>query len=333
MKETNVPENYQKNHIENKPIEFTIGLDDEGNLSDNEDHYNKKEPVKNYKLVDINVTKIWNDNDDSAEKRPSKIKVDLYQNGEKLEEKTITLDEKGNWKGQFTGLDAVDSNGKKFEYTVKEQDVENYQIQGEMEGNAEDGFVITNVPTTEVVIEKEWKDEGSKGDRPKEIKVEIYRSALASGKDKTKVGETVTIRSSDNWKKTVENLPVYDEKGNEYVYSVEEIEVDEKYKQKVPVKKDGNTFTITNVRTGTTDIHVTKEWKDTEETANRPEDGIIIYLLHKIKREEEYQKEPLKKKKIKNSKIKKKQKINHKMVLLFTFSKNSRDKKNTRRNH
>ncbi|MBF1276230.1 MAG: Cna B-type domain-containing protein, partial [Parvimonas micra] len=46
------------------------------------------------------------------------------------------------WKHTFKDLPVYDDNGKEIEYTVKEVAIEGYE--SKIEGNAKDGFVITN---------------------------------------------------------------------------------------------------------------------------------------------------------------------------------------------
>ncbi|WP_062106331.1 Cna B-type domain-containing protein [Bacillus niameyensis] len=250
-----------------KDIEFTINLQ-------NEKHEVKIGEIVNYKLVDIDVTKNWNDNNDDAGLRPENVEIELYrqvENGQKEYVKTKEISGTGKqWKYTFTGLDAVDSNGKKYEYTVKEKQVEGYQQESQT-GNQKDGFVLTNVLTTSIDVHKVWKDE-KESDRPDKITVELYRTV----DDNKELVETKTINSSDHWKHTFTNLPVYDKAGNAYEYYIKEKDIDKKYKLE-GIVRDGNSFTITNVRTGETKIEVEKAWLD-EGEASRPEAGIVVEL-------------------------------------------------------
>nr|WP_255342646.1 Cna B-type domain-containing protein [Paucisalibacillus sp. EB02] len=118
---------------------------------------------------------------------------------------------------------------------------------------------------------KEWKDE-SESDRPDNITVELYRTV----DENEELVETKTINSTDNWKHTFTNLTVYDEGGNAYEYHVKEKDIDKKYMLE-GIVRDGNTFTITNVRTGETKVEVEKEWLD-EGESSRPEEGIVVEL-------------------------------------------------------
>ena len=52
------------------------------------------------------------------------------------------MNEGNSWKHTFKDLPVYDDNGKEITYTVKEVAIEGYE--SKIEGNAKDGFVITN---------------------------------------------------------------------------------------------------------------------------------------------------------------------------------------------
>ena len=139
--ETSTIEGYQKHW---KDIEFEIELQNE--------KHEVSITVDNYELVDISVKKEWNDGDNES-LRPESITVDILQNGTSLEDQSIELNEENDWYGTFEDLDAVNSNGEKYAYTVEESDVVGYQRQ-EISGNAEDGYTITNFTETSIDVEK-----------------------------------------------------------------------------------------------------------------------------------------------------------------------------------
>lgn len=91
-------------------------------------------------LTQFTVTKVWKDTDDKDQIRPDSITVKLLANGEDTG-LTMTLSAKYDWKGTFAEL-PVYENGKAIEYTVEEVAVEGYTTT--INGNAEEGFVITN---------------------------------------------------------------------------------------------------------------------------------------------------------------------------------------------
>lgn len=85
----------------------------------------------------ISVTKIWNDGQNKAGKRPNSIFVTLKRNGIALFE--AELSDLNGWTYFFEKLP---DDG---EYTVEEKNVDGYAA--EYSGDAENGFVITNVYT------------------------------------------------------------------------------------------------------------------------------------------------------------------------------------------
>ena len=158
--------------------------------------------------------------------------------------KTLTLKKSENWKGKFTNLDKY-KNGKEIVYTIKEAKVEGYE--SKVEGNAKDGFVITNknVEKTEIPVEKKWL-----GKALKEVEVKL----LANGKEV----QTVKLNEANSWKHTFKNLPKYDDNGKEITYTVKEVAI-EGYESKIEGNaKDG--FVITNKNLAKTEIPVEKKW-------------------------------------------------------------------------
>lgn len=106
----------------------------------------------------VEVNKVWKGDDESS--RPDVITVDLLQNGEVIE--TIDITAKDNWKYSFTALDAFDSDGVAYEYTVKEHDVDRYEssIKG-----TKNGFEITNTFIPEEVPNDSDKEDPTKPEK------------------------------------------------------------------------------------------------------------------------------------------------------------------------
>ena len=192
----------------------------------------------NVEKTEIPVEKKWI-GPQSVEQVTVKLFADGVDTG-----KTLTLKKSENWKGKFTNLDKY-KNGKEIVYTIKEAKVEGYE--SKIEGNAKDGFVITNknVAKTEVPVEKKWL-----GKALKEVEVKL----LANGKEV----QTVKLNEANSWKHTFKNLPKYDENGKEITYTVKETKVDG-YESKVEGNaKDG--FVITNKNLAKTEVPVEKKW-------------------------------------------------------------------------
>ena len=158
--------------------------------------------------------------------------------------KTLTLKKSENWKGKFTNLDKY-KNGKEIVYTIKEAKVEGYE--SKIEGNAKDGFVITNknVEKTEVPVEKKWI-----GKAVNEIEVKL----LANGQEV----QSAKLNEANSWKHTFKDLPVYDDNGKEITYTVKEVNIDG-YESEIEGSADKG-FVITNKNLAKTEVPVEKKW-------------------------------------------------------------------------
>ncbi|MBR2668932.1 MAG: Cna B-type domain-containing protein [Solobacterium sp.] len=91
------------------------------------------------KLIEIKVTKKWDDSNNKDKIRPTKITVHLLADGEEVETREITKAD--GWKTTFTDLPAL-KNGKEIKYTIKEDSIKGYTTK--ITGSASKGFVITN---------------------------------------------------------------------------------------------------------------------------------------------------------------------------------------------
>ncbi|WP_311139249.1 Cna B-type domain-containing protein, partial [Lancefieldella parvula] len=89
----------------------------------------------NTEKVDISVTKTW------VGDKGSSVAIHLLADGADTG-KILTLDEAGNWKGAFSGLDKYNADGTEIAYTVKEDEVAGYT--SEVSGDATSGFTVTN---------------------------------------------------------------------------------------------------------------------------------------------------------------------------------------------
>lgn len=91
-------------------------------------------------LVEIELEKVWVDNNNAEQKRPEKIEVTLYANGKELD--TFELNEKNGWKMLVGDLMYSDENFKEIKYTVKENNVpEGYKATVKQDGYK---FIVTN---------------------------------------------------------------------------------------------------------------------------------------------------------------------------------------------
>ena len=192
---------------------------------------------KNLAKTEIPVEKKW------LGKAVNEIEVKLLANGQEVQ--SAKLNEANSWKHTFKDLPKYDDNGKEITYTVKEVAIEGYE--SKIEGNAKDGFVITNknLAKTEIPVEKKWL-----GKAVNEIEVKL----LANGQEV----QSAKLNEANSWKHTFKDLPVYDDNGKEITYTVKEVAI-EGYESKVEGNaKDG--FVITNKNLAKTEVPVEKKW-------------------------------------------------------------------------
>lgn len=148
----------------------------------------------------VAVTKLWNDNNDAAGKRPDHITVQLISGGTVI--KTAALSQATAWKYTFTGLDASKS------YTVKEITVTDYAAA--YSGTASTGITITNtytgtsdpgtppgpvIPDPEIFdipIRVDWYDnDNAAGKRPDAVTVYLLADGSVVASEQVRPSNTV----------------------------------------------------------------------------------------------------------------------------------------------
>ena len=187
------------------------------------------------KSLTIPVEKVWNDQDNQDNQRPSTITVSLLKNGEDTG-LTLELKEENNWEGTFI----VEDPEENATYSVEEPGVPDGYT-SKVEGDMDNGFTITNTYTPmetqekRISVEKVWDDENDKdGKRPDTITIELV-------KDGTATGEILSLNDENDWKDTF-IIKDYDEDAK---YTVQEQPVPDGYKC-VVIGDAENGFTITN---------------------------------------------------------------------------------------
>src|SRR5699024_2878016 len=118
-------------------------------------HNEKKEVVPPTPLepakTTVSVEKQWKG------KQQDEVTVNLLADGKKVDE--ITLSDENEWKHTFTDLPVVNDikDEKAIEYTVEEVAIDGYEVS--IDGNAKDGFVITNliVGKVDIPVTKVWE--------------------------------------------------------------------------------------------------------------------------------------------------------------------------------
>ena len=127
---------------------------------------------------------------------------------------------------------------------------------------------------TKISVEKVWDDNNDQdGIRPTTIKVQLYADGKASGR-------TVELSENNNWKYTWKDLDKQKD-GEDIVYTVDEIEIPDGYTKTVTNK--GAAFTITNThKPGTTEVKVTKVWKDNNDKYQKRPGSIEVQLYKSV---------------------------------------------------
>ena len=214
--------------------------------------------------TDIKVNKVWSDSDNQDGLRPDKVTVHLLAGGTDTG-KTLELNKDNNWSGSFNGLD------KGPDYSLKEAAVDGYSAN--ITGTAADGFTITNSHTADTVektVAKIWDDSDSSAKaRPASIKVQLYADGVA-------YGDAVTLTEAGSWQYTWSTLPK-NKGGKAITYTVAETSALDNYS----TSYSDDTFTITNKYTPkeTTNVNVTKVWKDSDNQDGIRPDKVTVRLL------------------------------------------------------
>ncbi len=209
-------------------------------------------------LINVGVTKVWDDEDNQDGLRPDSIDVTL-SNGT-----TVTLNEENKWSATVENVPEY-KDGEKINYTWTEEAVDGYEL---TDTSVEDNITTltnTHIPEMlEIIVNKVWADDDNEsGKRPETVTV-----ALVAGEEEV---ETVELNEEVKWTHTFK-VPAY-ANGNKIEYEVREAEVPEGYE----VSYEGSIeegITIHNVL-GQGDGEPEVE---PEVPTNNPQTGDNIYL-------------------------------------------------------
>ena len=213
----------------------------------------------------ITVEKKWEDNNNVNQKRPSNIKI-VIQKDAKQEVTSYIMNSQTETSHTFT-LDRYDSNGDEISYIVDEEevryeDLKFYTKEIKQSTTDTDKYIITNtftVPSEKISITatKEWEDNDIQSKRrPESVMIKLLNG--------TAEVDTAIANTTNNWQVVFNDLPKYNNSGNEINYTVDEAEVttgDLKfYKKSINGYTIKNTFTLPSDNTKT--IKAIKTWND-----------------------------------------------------------------------
>ena len=240
--------------------------------------------------IEINVNKTWEDNNNEANKRPQSIKYILKGGATDVEQVVSgnrTTD--ANWSYEFTNVKKYDNNANEIVYSVEEQEVNANDLKfytKKISGEQTNGFAVVNkftVPNEKVTVKvsKTWDDESNKANkRPSSIKYEVLNRNNQIVASKVQIGNKNT---ADGWSHNFE-LDKYDALGNEEVYNVQEVEVNQNDFKFYKATVSGNYksgFTVTNkfeVPNEEVTPKISVEWKDNSNQNNKRPTSVKIQV-------------------------------------------------------
>ncbi|WP_159160838.1 Cna B-type domain-containing protein [Enterococcus casseliflavus] len=219
----------------------------------------------------VSGTKTWDDYDNKFNTRPTSITVQLLQNGEVFQTKTVTPNKEGEWHYEFTDLPTTDESGQTYDYAIQETPVEGYTTKV-------NGYDLVNTyrntETTEVSGTKTWNDNDNKfNTRPESITVNLMRNGEKYAE------KIVKADKKGNWTYRFDNLPKYDAEGKAYTYKIQE--------ENVPgYTSEINGYDLVNTyrNTETTTVSGTKTWNDNDNQLNIRPESITVELMQNGKK-------------------------------------------------
>ena len=265
VEEVTAPEGYV---LDNKPIKVTIKAEGAVRTIKNELDPNASKT--------LTIKKVWKDESNQDGKRPASIAVDIYADGQKLANKTLTVtggSTDAEWTAQATDLPIFDASGKKITYTISEDQVEGY----EAPVVDQDNLTITNSRTPEKIsikASKKWEDgENQDGKRPANVLVKLYKEV---GGQKSEVANR-TLTEADQWATEFTDLNKY-ENGQEVVYSLEEEATTDYQSQVTGNATEG--FVVTNThQPETITVSGQKKWDDANNQDGKRPASVKIKIM------------------------------------------------------
>lgn len=227
----------------------------------------------------LNVYKVWDDDDNRDGLRPTAVSVYLMTVDENGDKHRYT-DENGNevigviqgsndWFYQFTNIPIYGSDRKEISYSIEEVVPSGYTVS--YSGDSGNGYTITNAhhEQTSVTVNKVWDDNNDQdGIRPDSVVINL----LADGEEI----DEIELSESNSWTFTFEDLPVH-QNGKEIKYTVTEDDIvipdsyngpgyTPRYSGIRGTAETGFSFTVTNSHTpAVRNVPVRKVWNDSDD--------------------------------------------------------------------
>ena len=231
--------------------------------------------------IQVPVTKIWEDNNNSKGYRPESIvlQVKNKETGTVVSEQLVQGNKTTNdgWNYTFE-VPKYNEEGQEIEYEIGERNLNNKFYPEEAVEIDKENRTITNVfkvpdEKVSVNVTKRWVDMVAQQDkRPLSVTV-----ILKNGDSEVTRAE---LNSSNGWAYTFDNLSKYDSEANEINYKIEELGTNEFYKNTGIAGDMTNGYVIINTferPTDTVDVTITKTWDHTNNIYTKP-DSVILQV-------------------------------------------------------
>lgn len=238
----------------------------------------------------LNVYKVWDDDDNRDGLRPAAVSVYLMtvdENGDKHRytdengnEVIGVIQESNDWFYQFTNIPIYGSDRKEISYSIEEVVPSGYTVS--YSGDSGNGYTITNAhhEQTSVTVNKVWDDNNDQdGIRPDSVVINL----LADGEE---IDEIVLSEEND-WTHTFTDLPV-NENGSKISYTVTEDSImvptgfsgySVKYSSLQGTAQTGYSYTATNKHTPEIrSVSVNKVWSDSNNRDGIRPDHVEVLL-------------------------------------------------------
>ena len=236
-------------------------------------------------LKDVKVTKLWNDNGNSRNKRPNSVTLVLTGNGQTYKQSVSIADEvqenSNNWEYTFRNLPKYDDEGNEIDYQVSEERSAEENNKFYTESIDQGNKIITNtftVPDEKVTVtaKKYWDDNNNEAQK-RPTSATLTLTGTGAGVNVSKEQEVTSeinavVGDANTWEYTFTDLPKYDDNGDEVVYTINEKDLNNEFYIKSNVDQETRTVTNTfQVPGDKVDVTVTKVWDDNSNgTRKRP---------------------------------------------------------------
>ena len=199
----------------------------------------------------IRATKSWDDDDNRDGLRKDSAVLELVANGTPTGNK-ITVNKDNNWTADFGNVSYVDDDGQPIVYSIKEDELEGYDLRVTKRTEEKDGitYFLSNHHDPERISiqgEKKWIDNNNTGKHPKSVRI----SLKADGFEVKSID--VKPEPDGTWKYAFNDLYKYRDGGQKINYEVYEKDYITGYASKV----EG--WNIINTYDPYTDVTIKKE--------------------------------------------------------------------------